>query len=228
MFKKKDDKAPDAQNWYKDRDQWIRVQRNALFVISLLCAVVTAILSISMNSLIPLKSVEPFVIQIDQKTGVTQMVDPITAEEMTGNEALVRYFLAKYIRARESYYPNGWENSYNRDNYNTVSWLTQPGQAYDDYRKIIEPTNTKSWFNSLGTQGSRSIKFRSIQINDSQKATARVLIEEKIGGNTKELYQIINVEFGFAKLELSVEQRYTNPLGFVVKTYRIDEEVVTQ
>src|SRR4051812_3531186 len=91
------------KNWYKDRYQYVLVQRKILTAITLLSLVCTLATVIVISQLTPLKSVEPFVIQIDQKSGITQTVDPLTATELTTNEAVNNFFLVQYIRSRESY-----------------------------------------------------------------------------------------------------------------------------
>src|SRR4051812_6802310 len=100
---KPEKELPDTKNWYKDRYQSVLVQRKLLAVItvfSLLCTL-GAVLDIA--RLTPQKSIEPFVIQVDQKSGITQTVDPLTVKELTANEAVNNFFIVTYIRSRESY-----------------------------------------------------------------------------------------------------------------------------
>src|SRR5579864_3828195 len=71
------------KNWYKDRYQYVLVQRKILTVITVLSLICTLAVVILISQLTPLKSVEPFVIEVDQKSGITQTVDPLTAKELT-------------------------------------------------------------------------------------------------------------------------------------------------
>src|SRR5579872_6757164 len=102
MSKQPQDKAGD-KNWYKDRYQYVLVQRKLLTVITMLSLICTLALVLVMSQLTPLKTVEPFVIEVDQKSGITQTVDPQTVSELTANEAVNNFFVVQYIRSRESY-----------------------------------------------------------------------------------------------------------------------------
>ena len=43
------------------------------------------------------KRFDPFVIQIDDTTGIAKVVNPLTSTVLSGNEALAQYFIKKYI-----------------------------------------------------------------------------------------------------------------------------------
>jgi type IV secretion system protein VirB8 len=100
---KKDNEKPDKKNWYNDRYQFVVVQRNILALVTLLSLLCSIAATFSISQLVPLKSVEPFVIQVDQKSGITQVVDPLKTRELTANESINQYFMVQYIRARESF-----------------------------------------------------------------------------------------------------------------------------
>src|SRR5579884_3246916 len=105
--------ATDQKNWYKDRYQYVLIQRKLLTVItvtSLICTLATVIV---ISQLTPLKTIEPYVIQVDQRTGITQTVDPLTVRELTANEAVNNYWIVQYIRARESYSLTDIAKNYN-------------------------------------------------------------------------------------------------------------------
>src|SRR5476649_1588513 len=91
------------KNWYKDRYQYVLVQRKLLTVVTVMSLVCTLATVIVISQLTPLKTIEPFVIQVDQRSGITQTVDPMTVKELTANEAVNNYFIVMYIRAREAY-----------------------------------------------------------------------------------------------------------------------------
>ena len=87
VFAKKESSVQ-AKNWYKDKYQFVLVQRNILAVISVVALFCSAIAVFAVMRLTPQKSVEPFVIQIDEKSGIVERVDPVTRTELTANEAI--------------------------------------------------------------------------------------------------------------------------------------------
>jgi type IV secretion system protein VirB8 len=213
---------PVVLSWYKDRYQYVVVQRKLLTFITLVSLVGTLGSLLVISYLIPLKSVEPFVIQVDQKSGITQTVDPMTVRELTANEAVNNYFIVQYIRARESYDPINLVQ-----NYNIVRIMSESQHVYPWFVLAVNPNNPESNVARLGTNATRKVRVKSITYLNSQTAQLRVLIEERgesISGT--QLHKIVTVKFEYIKMNLNSEERYINPLGFRVTEYRVDEEVM--
>ena len=101
------------KNWYKDRYQYVLVQRKILVLITSLSLIASLVTVIVIAQLTPLKTVEPFVIQVDQKTGITQTVNQKTVSEITANEAVNNFFIVQYIRSRENYNSADLARNYN-------------------------------------------------------------------------------------------------------------------
>jgi len=191
----------------------------AVCLLSLL-ATLASVLVIA--QLTPLKSVEPFVIQVDPKSGITQTVDPLTVREITGLEAVNNYFLVQYIRARESFNVNDITR-----NYATVRVMSEEQDVYSQFKREVSPSNPQSVTARMGSTGSRSVKFKSISYIKPQLAQARLLIEENtVNGGTVQYNRIATISFEYAKLQLTAEERYINPLGFRVTDYRVDEDAL--
>ena len=102
----------DSRNWYKDRYQAIMLQRRLLMVITVISMICTLVAMIVIAQITPLKGVEPFLIQVDSRSGITQMVNPLTVKEITGLESINNFFIVQYIRARESYNVRDISNNY--------------------------------------------------------------------------------------------------------------------
>ena len=227
-------KKEDKKNWYNDRYQFVVVQRNMLAVITIFALICSIAATYSVSQLAPLKSVEPFVIQVDQKSGITQTVDPLQARDLTANEAVNQYFIVQYCRARETFLGTQDKNYYN---YNLVRVLSD-STIFQKYQREIVLSNPESPGARLGTNGERSVHIASIKSLDNKvladgTETKRYLIIAQIsekGGNAslKVLQKIITLEFKYADLALNTEDRYLNPLGFRVIDYRVDENNLTQ
>lgn len=207
------------KNWYKDRYQYVLVQRKLLSVITLMSLVCTLVTVVVISQLTPLKSIEPYVIQVDQRSGITQTVDPLTVRELTANEAVNNYFLLQYIRSREVYNINALAH-----NYNLVRITSESNRVYSKFVAEADPNNPRSNAARLGSTGERNIKIKSITYLNPQLAQVRVYIEET-GNHPVSMHKIILIAFEYVKMSLSVEERYLNPLGFRVTDYRIDDDV---
>lgn len=224
----------DKRNWYNDRHQFVLVQRNILALltgISLLCS---AAATFSISQLAPLKSVEPFVIQVDQKTGVTQVVNPLKVKELTGQESINNYFIVQYIRARESFLGTPDRNYFN---YNLVRVLSG-NETFTQYQDDIILSNPESPGARLGVKGSREVQIGTIKFLDrrdlpggeeSRRYLVKVrVLERNANGGGRVLQQLILIEFKYTELDLTVEDRYLNPIGFRVLGYRVDEDNLAQ
>lgn len=211
-------------NWYKDRYQRVLVQRKLLTAITLFSLFCTLVTVIVISQLTPLKTVDPFVIQVDQKSGITQVVDPTTVQELTGSESINNYFIVQYIRAREGYHIS--DLAYN---YNLVRLMSESATVYPEFVGQESPNNPQSNAARLGSTGTRTVKFESITYLKPQLAQVRLLIEEKSDnlGYTQQ-HMIATIGFQYIKMNLTTEERYINPLGFRVTSYRLDEEALTK
>lgn len=224
MAKKNTKVKPEQQSWYQDRYQRVVVQRKLLAVTTLSSLALCGVLALVMMYLIPLKTIEPYVIQIDSRTGITQTVDPLTAKELTANEAVNNYFLTHYIRLREGYNANMVVY-----NYNIVRLMSEDRKVYSKFVEEASPNNPQSNVTRLGTNGVRSVKFKSITYLNPTTAQIRVAITdapERVP--PQELHRIILISFDYVKMNLTTEERYLNPLGFRVTEYQVTEDSLQQ
>lgn len=212
----------ESYNWYKDRYQNVLVQRKLLTVVTLLSLVCTLATVLVIAQLTPLKTVEPFVIQVDQKSGITQTVDPLTVRELTANEAVNNFFIVQYLRSRETYSITDLAR-----NYTIVRLMSAGNTVYAQFVAEADPNNPRSNAARLGSSGLRTVKIKSITYLNPQLVQARVLVEER-GGDASytQQHKIILIAFEYIKMTLSMEERYINPLGFRVTDYRVDEDVL--
>lgn len=212
----------ESRNWYKDRYQAVLLQRRFLIVIAATSMISTLIAMTMIANIAPLKGVEPFLIQVDPKSGITQLVNPLTVKEITGIEAVNNYFVVKYIKARENYNIRDIAQ-----NYTTVRVMSEPARVYQKFRKEANPRNQNSVAARMGAAGSRQVKFKSISYIKPDQAQVRLLIEETAAnGGVLQFHKVATVIFEYIKLELTTEERYINPLGFRVLEYRIDEDAI--
>lgn len=210
-----------GKNWYKDRYQYVLVQRKILVLITSLSLIASLVTVVVIAQLTPLKTVEPFVIQVDQKTGITQTVNQMTVKEITANEAVNNFFIVQYIRARENYASADLSR-----NYNMVRLMSESSKVYGEFQRSANPNNPKSNAARLGISGTRTVKFKSITYLSPQTIQARVLVEERSENNLAQQNLIILLSFAYANMALTQEERYVNPLGFIVTDYRVDEDTL--
>lgn len=221
--KPKDSQGPlaETRNWYSDRYQVISVQRNLLLMVTIVALLGVGAAVFAVAELTASKTFEPYVIEVEERTGITTLVKQDAIQTYTEKEMVKRYFIWHYVLARESYDIMDYEY-----NYGQVVRLFSSGDVYNGFYQTIKPSNPDSPVN-LGRDASRRVKLKSMSFLDGGKAVqVRISIELVQQGAVKQTYdRIVTLEFGFNPgLELSSEERLINPLGFTVTSYRIDED----
>lgn len=175
--------------------------------------------------LTPLKSVEPYVIRVDNTTGMVDIITSVNQTEfVSDNEALDKYFTTSYVKIREGYFYNILQNDYT-----TVQIWSSP-EVSSDYLKIYEGDNSRVdilknrteidvEINSVTLGDSNGIKMATIRFNQIYKdAKSRTITNKKA--------KIVTLAYDYSPQSLMTEnERLINPLGFKVLTYRVDDEV---
>jgi type IV secretion system protein VirB8 len=214
-----DDLIREVKNWYSDRYESLLVQRNILFlfVIISVASIFSSIFII--GRIASSKTIEPFIVEIEDKTGITNVVNPLSRKDLTTDESLNTYFIVQYIRARETY--NEADYKYN---HSTVVRLLSAPKVNSEFIYSIN-SNPKNPINLYGAGNSTSLKLRSLQFLEQGKAQVRFTITEN-GGNRAVFNKIATLGFEYQQMELTPGERQVNPLGFQIIQYRVDDEIL--
>ncbi|HBF13537.1 MAG TPA: virB8 family protein [Deltaproteobacteria bacterium] len=219
----KDD--PVVSQWYQDLYGDAVISRNRWFLIGTVSLALTCILGIALISLVPLKTVEPYVIQVDNKSGLTTVLKPLRENHentLTEEEAVTKSFIVKYVIARETYDPQ----DLNR-NYEVVRLMSGPDEA-ERFNKWITDGNKDSPIERFKTTTTRTIRITSVSFLDKQKKTAQVRLAamENSRIETRESYWVAILTFRYVNAPMDEQDRLNNPLGFQVMSYRLDQEMI--
>jgi len=210
------DIVTEARNWYSDRHESIVVQRNLLLVLTCVM-LVTILLGVFMVGQVTLsKTVDPFVIEVEETSGITNVVNPISRKDLLTNEALQRYFIIKYLRAREGYSAIDYEY-----NYSTIVRLFSAPKVYQMFKRSL--SDDRNPIALYGKQGEAVVKLRSVQFLGTGVAQVRFAVLEPKGVRRN---KIATLDFKFMQMEMTSDERYVNPLGFQVTGYRVDDETL--
>ncbi|MGL9732926.1 MAG: virB8 family protein [Wolbachia sp.] len=223
LFKQKNNESLDKDvNWSSNRYSTVVAQRNTLLLFTLILLItifvsILAIFKISTSSII-----EPFVIEIEKKSGIVQLVNPVTVKQYSADKVLNNHFIAEYIKAREVF------DKYNYDyNYYTKVRLFSSSNVYNEFRNYISSQNMDDLFNLYSGFIKNEFKIRSIQklYDDTFQVRFTVEFTRKDGSSIRK-NKIVIMSYKYASLEMNDQQRYVNPLGFQVTSYRVDDEHV--
>jgi type IV secretion system protein VirB8 len=232
LFKKKDDKEKSLKkirNWYQDRYETVMIQRNVLFII---VAAMIGIFALTILGIIELNSkkvYEPFIVQIEETTGVITKVNSATIKNLPAEKSVRNASLVRYILARESYNYADF-----RFNYNQIVRLMSSKDVYGAFNAMISTANPESPV-PLGYSAKVEIRIKSLIDLDEKDNLVQIRVEKaKIPtnvSNEEEYFKrsaksyIITLKYQYRDLDLSETERYINPLGMQVTAYNITEEI---
>jgi type IV secretion system protein VirB8 len=208
-----------TRNWFTDRYETLQFQRSMLLVLMVVFSAAIFILSASITYIKSTRTIEPFVIEIEQKTGVPTVVDPVDVIIYSSDETIKKYFIWEFVKLREEYMPAYLDTAQKK------LQVMSEGAVYGQYKSLIRTPDGP--IAKAGKTGSISIQLKSyVPISDKAAQIRFKQTAVYSSGETVLSDKIVYLEFEFSNLELTVDQRYLNPLGFRVNKYRLEDEKI--
>lgn len=213
----------EAQSW--DRDRFVaaaRSKRIAWIVASVAIGLaIVAVLAIM--ALTPLKTVVPYVVTVDRSTGATDVTQELRGDKsITYDEAIRKYFLADYVRAREGWIPQAREEFFRK----VLALSTREEQAR--WTAFYKKDNPDSPQNQFTANDAVFVAIRSVAFISPNVAQVRFVKRLESDQQAIETPAIATITFDVLSKPETEAGRYANPLGFQVKSYRADAEVPTR
>lgn len=206
-----------TKTWFEERYEIALIQRNVMVMVAIFCLIAVSISVIGITKISLSKEFDPFVIQIDDNTGVARVVNPISLDVLGGKEELSKYFIKKYLIARETYNPVDFDNFAKK----IVRLLSTP-QIYGTYLNYIRNKDNDPTI-LYGQKNTTSITVKSWSRLDEGRYIVRFSLSES-AGSMKIFNKIAVVEYAYVAMSLTDEERDVNPVGFQVVAYRVDDD----
>ncbi|MCV3406747.1 type IV secretion system protein [Campylobacter lari] len=192
------------------------------WLVAFISMAISIIAVIAVIFLTPLKTTEPYVIRVDNTTGMVDIITSLQEEQISSIEALDKYFISQYIKAREGYYYKFLNQDY------VLTQLMSDENVANEYRSIYAGDNALDQIYKDNVEV--SVKILSIVLGNSngvKTSTIRALITKKdsVTKSTQQSTKVITLAYDFLLAKTSEENRILNPLGFKVTNYRVDEEI---
>ncbi len=216
---------PLVAEWYQDLYQSVKISRNRWLLVGVVGLILTGIEGLALLFLTPLKTVEPYVLQVDNKSGMTTVLKPLRDNQenvLTQEEAVTKSFIVKYVIARETYDPQDLNRNYD------LARLMSSSDEASRFNESIGNSNLTSPVERFKTNTVRTVKISSVSFLDQKKKTAQVrfMTTETTRNEIKEDYWVAILTFRYVNAPMDETDRLSNPLGFQVVTYRVDQEIV--
>lgn len=205
------------RSWYQERYETILVQRNLLSIVLATCIIAVIVSVISVTKIATSKVFDPFVIQVEEQTGAAKIVTPASTDVLSMDENLTRYFIKRYLIARETYNPV----DFGKQATNIVR-LMSSGGIFWSYRGFITNKENDPSIR-YGQNNTTYLTIKSWSKIEDRKYIIRFSLHESAGGG-KTYNKIAIVEYDYVAMELKEAERDINPIGFQVIGYRIDDD----
>jgi type IV secretion system protein VirB8 len=214
----------EAGSWAEDRQEELRKSRKTAWTIALISAVVALLLALALIVLLPLKTVEPYVLTVDKQTGFVQALEPLNPERLTGDAALTQSFLTQYVIARESFNADALQADYRRvalwsadtarSSYIAGQQASNPDSPLARYpRTTVVETVVKSVSPIQGTPNVAMVRFNTVR--------------RDAGGQVQPPQAWVAViRYRYSGEPMRMEDRLINPLGFEVVHYQRNAETL--
>src|SRR5205807_4811110 len=216
----------EAASWDADhRSQGERMVRLALGVAGAGWLVALGLVA-SLMLLMPLKHVEPFVVRVDNTTGVVDVV-PVYAGRSALPEAVTRYLLTHYVTVCERFNYATAESDYEECG---AFHTAQRNQAW---YALWNPTNPASPLN-VYKDGTRvraqvtSVSFFQRANGVGDLARVRYVKAQRAAGRATEeaTHWIATLQYAYADPSSDPRIRGWNPLGFKIVDFKPEPEVL--
>lgn len=217
------------RSYFQDGDIWeheilkraTRSSRIAWFFVVLFAAIAMLGL-LAVVLMMPLKSFEPYVVEVDKNTGYIEVKSGLTkASTLSGQEAVTQANVVRYIRNREGYDP------FSIEEYFGIAALLSTGEAARDLETLFSAANPQNPARLYGRLKRVLVDIKSVSFPNQSTAIVRFSTTEKSGTEAVDRHWISVVRFRYTETPLKNEWRFENPLGFQVYSYRRDQETVT-
>jgi type IV secretion system protein VirB8 len=189
------------------------------------CAVASAA---AVVALMPLKQVEPFVVRVDNSTGIVDVV-PVYAGGATPGETVTRYFLSHYLTVCERFNFATAESDYEECGAFHTAQRNQAWYAQWSASNPASPLNVYKDGSSVRVEVT-AISFFTRSSGLSDLAQVRYLKALRQSGGLEEKYShwIATVQYAYAPPAKDPKTRRWNPLGFKILDLKSEPEALIE
>jgi type IV secretion system protein VirB8 len=218
----------EAASWDADRRALgRRTVRLALTVAGAGWIAVVA-LTVALMLLIPLKHVEPFVVRVDNSTGVVDVV-PVYAGHAAMPEAVTRYLLTHYVTICERFNYATAESDYEECGAFHTAQRNQLWYALWNPTNPASPLNVYKDGSSVRAQVT-AVSFFKRASGVGDLAQVRYVKSKRTAGSSSEepTHWIATLQYVYADPSSDPKVRAWNPLGLKIVDFTAEREVLPE
>lgn len=211
----------DAKTWDNEINSSLRASKNRAWTLAMLSMGLNVAAIGCLFFMLPLKTFEPYVVQVDKTTGYVEVARGLQKGDLSEDQAVTQANLVQYVTARETYDVQDLEENFNKTILMSADDAARSHQLTWTARNDYE---TPSEVYGYGT--SRTVQIKSITFLQDKTAQVRFrIVQQTATVETKEDWVAI-ITFDYVQRPTKMLERFENPLGFKVKKYRANKEIL--
>ena len=216
--------------YYQDGERWeqeiLKNAQRSRTIAWLITSVFGAITLMSLTALmllVPLKSFEPYIVEVDKNTGYLEVKSGLTRPaKLSDQQAVTQANVVRYIRAREGYDPFAIEENF------ALAALLSTDDAARELLELYSAANSDNPSKIYGRDRTVSVEIKAVTFSNASTALVRFATTERSDTDEITRHFIAVVRYRYTETPATNEWRFENPLGFQVYDYRRDQETVTR
>lgn len=218
----------EAASWDADRATMNARSVRVAWRIAIGACALTAIALAALMLLMPLKRTEPFVIRVDNATGIVDVV-PVFVGQAEFPEAITRYFLTHYVTICERFNFSTAESDYEECAAFHGAARNQAWAAAWDRSNPESPLNIHKDGSSVRVQVSAVSFFERANGIEDLVQIRYSKVRRPLGNSTEQItHWISTLQYVYAKPPSDARMRRWNPLGLRIVEFRSEPEVLAE
>lgn len=218
--------AAEALDWEVEQTMSLRKQRNAAWWVAGVAVMAALASSVAVAFLAPLKATVPYLVEVDKATGQAQVIEAFNPAAVSYNELNHKYWTSRYVSLREGYF-----FSQLQADYDAVHFMSSP-PVRKVYASLYEGSDARE--KVLADRVEEKIEIKTVILEGADRTgnnldRARVHFE-KLRRQANELTftsagnYVATLAYKWEPNRTGRERELmSNPLGFTVMQYRVDE-----
>ena len=168
---------------------------------------------------LPLKEFAPYVVTVDKTTGWLEVTRGLHEGNLTQHEAVTIANIVRCVVARETYDATDYAERYR------AVGLCLTGRPLEQYRRLYDQSNPDSPAALYGFDGIIRVEIGSVNLLSA--TTAIVSFRTILEMHQREVANAWRaaLTFGYTTKDFSMRDRFVNPLGFQISSYRRDPDL---
>ena len=211
---------PDAAATW-ERETYLSQRRSTrrAWACALAAALMAVLALLSLLLVLPLKEFAPYIVTVEKSTGWLEVTRGLDQGNLSENEAVTIAQIVRCVVARESFDATDYPTLFNQVG------LCMTDRALDAYRRQHDQSNEDSPPVLYGFDGIIRVEIGSVNLLTA--TTAIVSFRTILEYQNRE---VVNhwraaLTFGYTNKQFSMRDRFINPLGFQISSYRRDPDL---